>query len=282
MIVPADTLYQLLGAIPPGLEAALLLLHDEATLRDPRDRSGLFPLLVPLATDAEGRAVGLLRWPTPGNTPFPVVYQDGHGLRMLATSLESFAHERLVVADTTDTWEDFHDRAAAGIYERGAFARSGAQYPMYLLTRVGMPPAMFEVLVEAHRKRGDQDAALVTADRALRGAEGWARPHLVRARLYKDLGRDPKEMAQMALAEPLWTLGEPAFAELSAMAGHRPPFDATAYRRLAADARLPVLDRAAHLLDAAFIEEEPWDAVRPALADAYAEAGLASVAALVR
>ena len=141
-----------------------------------------------------------------------------------------------------------------------------------------MPPALFEAIIESHRERGDRDAALVSADRALRNAEGWARPHLVRARLQRDLGLDPREAAQMALVEPLWTLGEPAFAEVCALAGRPPPHDASGYWRLAEDKRLPILDRAAHLLDAAFIDGGDWDGVRPALANAYAEAGLASVA----
>ena len=51
--------------------------------------------------------------------------------------------------------------------------------------------------------------------------------------------------------------------------------------RLAEDIRLPVLDRAAHRLDAAFVDGEPWDAVRAPLAAMYAESGLSAVASLV-
>jgi hypothetical protein len=281
-LIDVEAVHALLGAIPPRLEAAIRLLHDEGTLRDPRDRKGLFPLLVPLATDDEGRAVGLLRWPTPGNAPFPVVRQEGHGLVRIAHSAQAYAHERLVVADTTGTWEDFHDQACAGLYARGDLHRSGMALPLYLLHKVGMTDAMFERFVATHLARGDRDAALVTADRALREAEGWARPHLVRARLLRDLGQDPGEAARMALLEPLWTLGEPAFAEVASLAGIPGPHDGSSHRRLAADARLPVLDRAAHRLDAAFIDGEDWDLVRQDLAGYYAAAGLGAVAALVR
>jgi hypothetical protein len=275
---------RLVGVTVDGLDAAVTLLAAEVALRDPTDRRGLFPLLVPLAEDEAGGTIGLLRWPTPGDAPFPLVRADSGGVVRLARSPRAFVEERLVVADVHDRWTTVHNAIATGVYARGTVTagddpeRSAA---VYLLRRVGWSQARFEAMIVSHLGRGDVDAALITADRALRDSEGWARPHLIRARTLASLGREASEAARMALLEPMWTLGERAFAELSSLAGHRPPFDGSGFRRLADDARLPVLDRAAHRLDAAFVDGEPWDVVRPAVAAAYAEGGLRHVAVLV-
>lgn len=276
------------GLQPPSRLIALRLLlagadHD---LLDPRETAGIFPLLIPLARDDQGHILGFLRWPTPpeGLEP-PLVRQAGATLGLVARSLDEWLHSELAQRDAAG--EDLGGLLGAAnrpgpLYAPGELAASRLPLPAYLLMRAGVSFGFFEELMAAHREKGDVEAALVTADRALRYAPGWARPHAVRARLYAELGRreEAAEAARAALLEPVWTLGEPVEAT-ALLAGWQAPVSSVAWRRLAEDARKLPADRAAHLLDAVSAEGGDWDAARPALAALYREAGLEAVARMV-
>ena len=239
---------------PPRLPALLELLAEDGLLRvDPQETAGLHPLLVPIGRDREGLPVGFLRWPTPGaNAQMPVVVQDSHGLRMLAPSTHALLEGRV---------------PGRSLAER---------------MKIGVAPSFFEDLIDSWRARGDLMAALVTADRATQAFEGWARPLAVRARLLAELGREEeaRDGARWSLLQPVWTLGEP-FAPIARLAGWVGPIGGAPYRRLAEAPDKPILDRAAHLMDAACADGEAWDGLRAPLAALYAEAGLHAVARLV-
>jgi len=283
-----DTLHDLAGVTPPArLEAlALLLSGGSHALLDPTETSGIHPLVVPLARDELGAVLGLLRWPTPPeNMPLPLVRQQGAQLRLVATSVDAWLHAELAHREARGEELGGLARAAnavAPLYEPGQRAQTGLPLNAYLLTRVGVSSDFFEELIDAHFSRGDVTAALVTADRGCRDSPGWARPLAIRARAY-DRAERPEEAAdsaRLSLLQPLWTLGEDP-TPTTRLAGWAHPPSGAPFRLLAGDSSKPVLDRAAHLLDAVCAEGGDWDGVRPALAALYREAGLDGLAAFV-
>ena len=284
-------LYDVAGLTPPSRTGALrmMLAGTDEDLLDPRETAGLHPLVVPLSRDAAGHTLGFLRWPTaPDGLQAPLVRQQGAGggVVLVARSLDEWLHRELATRDARDDDDPGALLVAANrpgtLYSPGDVAVSGLPLPAYLLLKAGVSLAFFEELIEAHLERGDQAAALVTADRALSYAPGFARPHAVRARLYERLGRveEARDAARVGLLEPIWTLGEP-LAPTAVLAAWTPPITGAPFRALADDVRKLPADRAAHLMDAVAADESGWDAVRPALAALYREAGLDAVAALV-
>ena len=276
------------GVRPPARLAALsmFLAGGAAPVRDPGDRRGLHPLVIPLAGDEKG-TLGLLRWPTAlEELPLPVVRVDGRGMVLVARSVDEWLHRELATRDArgegVGALLDAANRPGR-LYEVGDVARTGLPLPAFLLLKVGVNHEFHEELAEKHLERGDAVAALVTADRSCRVATGWARPHAYRAHLFARLERheEAAEAARLALIEPVWTLGMP-FSPVARRAGWKEPITSVSYRRLASSADKLPLDRAAHLLDAAAVDGTPWDDVRDEIAACYAEAGLAGVARFVR
>jgi hypothetical protein len=255
----------------PALE--LVLAGTDWVAVDPAERSGLLPLLIPLAHDGE-RTLGLLRWATPEpDAPMPLVSTSGAGLHLLASSLDTWLRRELATREAKG--EDLSGLLSAAnhpgrLYHPGEAAASGLPLNAFLLLRVGVCPAFLAELAEAHLERGDQTAALVSAERAERSSEGWASPTAFRALLLERLGKHDQaaDTARLALLNPVWTL-ERAFAPIARLAGWRDPITSRAYRTLAEDGTKPPLDRAAHLMDAAAVEGGVYDAIRPALAALY-------------
>lgn len=288
MSTHAEFLRDVAGVTPPARLPALLawFAGGAAPIADPRDRRGVHPLVVPITRDGAD-VVGFLRWPTPdAGAPLPIVRTTRDGLRLVARSADQLLHRELAVRDATpgESPGALLDAANAPgrLYEVGDVARSGLPLKAFLLLKVGVTHEFFEELIEMHLERGDTQAALVTADRACRDADGWGRPLAFRAALYERLGMHEMvaEAAQMALLEPTWTLGGP-FAPTARRAGWRDPIDGSPYRRRAADPEKPALDRAAWLMDATHVDGGDWDAVRGELAGLYREGGLEPVARLV-
>lgn len=284
----ADAL-RAVGLEPPSrLEALLMYLAGgNPEIVDPSERRGVHPLLVPLARDDQGHVLAFLRWPTPPpNAPLPIVRQEGAQLRLLANSTDELLRRELATRDATPGEAPGALLEAANqagtLYEPGELLRSGLPLKAFLLVKVGVTPEFFEELALAHLERGDEQAALITADRGCMGAPGWARPHAFRAQLLEQLGRieEARDSARMALLEPVWTLGRP-FEPVARLAGWRDPITSVSYRRLATDPDKPILDRAAHLMDAVAVEGGAWDDVRLQLAAMYAEAGLDEMARFV-
>ena len=276
-------------APPPRLTAwQAILAGSGAEILDPGARAGLHPLVVPVARDPLGAVVGLLCWPTaPEGFPPPVVRQYVQGprrwsLELVATSVDAAVHRELVARDAAgEALPPADPSDPAPVYRAGDLAASGLPLASYRLTRIGEVHGFFEELVDRHLERGATMAALVTADRALRVAPGWARPLAFRALLLARLGQDDeaRDTAAAALAEPIWTMGHP-FGEVAAIAGWR-RVTSEPFRRLADDPQKLPADRAAHLLDAVAVEGGDWGRDRDRIAALYAEAGLAGAAALV-
>jgi len=289
----ADFLSGIAGVPAPArLRAYLALLAGQGSqILAPTERRDLHPLVVPLARDGAGAVVGLLCWPTaPPGFPLPVVRQSAvpalrWTLELLASSVDQALHRELVCRDARgepvpESWAS-DPEGGEPLYRSGDLAASGLPLAVYRLTRVGETFAFFEDLISRHLEGGATMAALVTSDRLLRIAPGWARPMAVRARLLASLGEpeQARDSAAAALADPVWTLGLP-FAEVATIAGWT-SVSAEPFRRLAADVRKPPADRAAHLLDAIAVEGGAWSTERLALADLYRQAGLHSTARMV-
>lgn len=283
----SDLVRSLAGVAPPNRLRALMLYLAGGSFEivDPRQRSGVHPLVIPLARDDQGHTIGLLRWATPpADLPMPLVRQRGPQLDYLAGSADEMLRRELATRDVRGESLDALlavANEAGPLYEVGEVARTGLPLKAFLLLKVGVGFGFLEELAEAHLDRGDPQAALVTADRACRITTGWARPHAFRALLLNRLGiaDEARDAARVALLEPVWTLGIP-YERVAELAG----LDATSapYRALAQRADRPVLDRAAHLLDAVAIEDGDWDRVRPELARLYEQAGLTALAGFVR
>ncbi len=278
---------ELLGTSTPerleGLRA--WALATGWTLRDPGERAGLMPLLVPLA-QRFGTTLGLLRWPTPDpDTVPPVVRTNGWQLHLVAPSVDALLHRVLVEQDAEGTWDDRFAEAVdptGALYSRGMLGASRLPLPAYLLMRVGMDHDFFARLIDRHFERGDVQAALVTGDRVARSTHGFARGLALRAHSLERAGKldEARDAARVTLLEPVWTLGEP-FAPFARLAGWSDPITSIAFKRLADDDTKPPADRAAHRLDQVAVDQGAWDDARPELEALYREAGLEDVATLV-
>ena len=191
-------------------------------------------------------------------------------VRLLAASTEQFLHRVAVLREAAG-----RDPALDAFYVPGTQQASKLPVQAYLLLKVGGLPEIYEALALRHEEKGDLKAAMVTLDRCAGLFPDWGRFHVLRAQLFVQQGRDEeaRDAARGALSQPLWTLGAPP-AEVAALAGAT--LSPEHYRSLEG----PLLDRAAHLLDAAFLEGD-WEAIREPLAVLYREAGLDKVADFV-
>jgi hypothetical protein len=289
MMHPAELLTLAGTQVPPRLRELLLLLASGgASPVEPDEVEGVHPLVIPLALEPGGALLGLLRWPT--GSVLPLVRQHALGPRrgsldLVALDVDAAVHRILVLRESQG--EELGGALLAAVnrpgvlYQPGDRARSGLPLNAYLLLRVGESHSFFDELVDLHLERGDKTAALVTADRACRVAEGWGRPQASRALLLEKLGQteEARDAAAAALAEPLWTLGHP-FDAIAPLAGWTSA-SGEPFRRLGLDPTRPPADRAAHLMDAHAVDLRPWDELRPTLVDLYREAGLPEVASLV-
>jgi len=279
----ADYIEEVARTEPPERLRALLVWaagEEDLELVEPTSRAGLHPLVVPIARGEE-EMLGLLRWPTaPAGHPMPLVLAGRH-MRLVSLSTDQWLHRRLVTRDAMGEGIGGLGRACGDLYVEGALAASALPLNAYLLLKVGGHADLYEELAAAHLDRGDEMAALVTADRATTAIPGWGSPLVFRMRLLSQLGRAQaaEEAAKVALTEPVWTFGGP-FERVARTAGWADVSSAP-YRRLVEAVELP-LDRAAHLMDAVAVEGGDWDACREPLAACYAEAGLDDIAAFVR
>lgn len=280
------------GATPPVRLPVLLtaLIGAGGRVRDPSDRAGLHPLVVPLVVEEDGGTLGLLVWPTPDpGMPLQVVRQAAdrpETLELVAVSTDTFLHRDLALRESRG--EELPDALLHAVntpdtlYTPGQLATSNLPPSAYLLVKVGEVHTFFEELIERHLDKGDATAALVTSDRACRQDHGWARPWVHRAHLLARVGQaeEARDTARLALAEPVWTFGHP-FGPLAELAGWD-TITSIAYRKLANNDTKSPADRAAHLMDATAIDGGDWDGIREELGALYAEAELEGIARLVR
>jgi len=285
----ADFLSDTAGlAVPPRLQALLLYFAGTLDLISPDQTDGIHPLMVPIGADETDGIYGFLRWPTaPKSLPIPIVRQVGSSLFLMANSADEMLHRELA-------WRDAQEDESPGalliaanreesLYEIGDVSRTGLPLPAYFLLKVGVPTSFFEDLIEGHLERGDEMAALVTAERACSAAPDWGRPHAIRTKLLIKLGKleEARDSARAALVEPIWTLGTP-FEPIATLAGWKPPITAKPYWELVEDTSKLPADRAAHFMDAIAVEGASWTDHRAALAALYEEAELPELAAFIR
>lgn len=287
----ADLLHEATAWPAPSRSTALSLLvavHCPELL-DPRERKGmgLHPLLIPLGREPDGTVLGFLRWPTPDEgSPLPIVRQGAHGLELVARSTDEWLHRELAIRDATEGDAPGPLLEATNregeLYPLGGVAISGLPLKAYVLLKTGATFEFHEKLVEAHLAKGDTQAARITADRACRVATGWARPQAYRALLLQRLGdaEIARDSAVAALTEPVFTLGMP-FEPVARLAGWKGDITSASFRSLATNPAKPLLDRAAHVMDAVAVEGSDWDATRGPLAALYTEAGLTDMARVV-
>lgn len=209
----------------------------------------------------------------------PLVLAGDH-IQLKSLSVDQWLHRELATRDSRGESLGGLGREGEDVYVPGALAASSLPLMAYLLLRVGGQPDLYEDMAGRHLDKGDDMAALVTADRATTAIPGWGSPMHFRMRLLTQLGRTQaaQEAARCTLTEPVWTFGAP-FEPVAELAGW-PDASSAPYRRLVESAELP-LDKAAHLMDAVAVEGGDWDAAKPELAACYAEAELHDVAAFI-
>lgn len=282
-MIDVEALASFSGDVPPeGLDALIALnLGLGAQPVDAQRVVSRMPLVFPLWQDVGEGFVGLLVWPTPEpGMPLPVVRCTGHRLRCLAPSARDLLRQQLGALDARG---DLPGGESSGVYEPGEVRHSGLDLLRWQTARAGGSPLHFERVASEHLRSGDATAALVALEVANTRFGGWACTHASRHRLLLALGRgvEARDAALAALSLPVWTL-DGAFSPIARAAGWADPIDGRPYRSRAAAPDVAPADRAAHLLDAAAVDEVPWSEVRDAAADGWTEAGLLHVAALAR
>ncbi|GAX75565.1 hypothetical protein CEUSTIGMA_g3008.t1 [Chlamydomonas eustigma] len=279
----------------------------------PSDRSGLHPLLIPLASDgSESNLVTcLLRWPEPAKAKplvMPVVKMErgSKSVKLLARSVDEYLHRLLAEDDCSGPGPLYEAAGPDGqsLYKPGDVAASGFESKphMYIIKNVGMFPDISESLSLGHMSRGDNTSALVASEWYMRNNHfnGWARPYEFAAELFTKLGKrqeEARDMARVALRLPWWTLegsyeaardmgmlsGSPRevrynLSEEAAAAAQATMSQGVSFRE-PKPPQAASLDKAAELLDMVVAGEEPsYDGIRERLAQAYSEAGLKDVA----
>lgn len=283
-----DFLRDVAGVTPPSrLRALLMYFVGSLEIVPPEKTEGVHPLVIPIGEDEDGHLYGFLRWSTPtANLPLPIVRQVNSSLHLMANSADEMLHRELAWRDTADNENPGALLTAANrdevLYEIGAVAMTGLPLPAYFLLKVGVPTSFFDELIRGHMERGDETAAMVTAERACSAAHGWGRPHVMRTKLLIELNKfeEARDSARAALLDPVWTLGSP-FEPIARLAGWKDPITSQPYRDLSEDESKLPLDRAAHLMDAVTVEGGNWHACRAPLAGLYKDAGLDSLAAFI-
>lgn len=298
------------------LDALVRVLKAQgAQLTSPADRSGLHPLVIPLAQSSQddGFMTCLLRWPAkPKGMELPVVRMTRGGLsvQMLARSAAEYLHRAMAEEEAA-----LGQGAAAGpvaeaagaegaaLYEAGAFARSGLPtMQAYLTRKAGMYCDVAEALAQGHLARGDEMSALITAEWYTRPSHfpDWGRPYEFNSALLRGIGRleEARDVARVAMRTPWWSLQE-GFAASRTAAGMSGGADQV---RAALDEQEEManggvlqgqfrtnpkteqqvhMDEASHWMNRAAAGEVAWDEVRGQVAEEYRAAGLPEVAAFV-
>ena len=283
--------------------AALAARATGFTTCDPALRTGLHPLVVPLAASTCGKILGLLHWPGQEGGPSVVrtQRQDGNPEKHAATLMlqpcgtpAQYARRLAVEADLAADSTSAEIIAAAaeatteagGVpYGAGELAASKMQVPHFLLTRVGPFTDVWEGIVTNQLAKGDQTAALIACERATALNPGWGCCAYLHSTLMGSLGRtdEQRDLALSALEAPFWTLGVPmadvmAAAQLSHVDDLRGLVRAME-DKVRAQQNMPprteeelALLRAMDALDEVVRTEGLWDDARDTVAAALREA----------
>ena len=281
---------------------AATLRAQGRTLRDPAQRKGLHPLVLPMADAPSGGVLGLLRWPAPNGGLLVVEAPRDAPHSLLARGTPShYARRAAVQADASGDASlaelvaaaaDLAAEASEPAYEPGAFAASRLKLDQYLLLKVAQGfPDVWEKLARDRLAAGKETEALVAGERAASHNPGWGCCMWLQSTMYAELGRaeERRDSALAALEAPFWTIGAPV-AEVQAAAGleHVPNLKAlmrtmeAASREKQGEPPPPpaeaALAEALDLMDEVVRLRGGWDEARPPVADALRRAGLADAA----
>lgn len=295
----------------PRVEVLLKVLEAQGQAAvSPADRSGLHPLLIPLAQQQGGSGSGeltcLLRWPEGHKgMELPVVSQarGGTQVRLLARSLDEYLHRALAEAEASGSSADVTEAAgsdAAQLYQPGAFAASGLPtLDAYLTRKAGMFPDVAERLALAHLAKGDQMSALITGEWYMRNSHfpGWGRPYEFNSQLMARVGRaeEARDVARLSLRLPWWSFadGFAAMRDTAEMSGGVAAIrqameeqdemsNMPGMKTVIKTEKQQEMEEADWLMNTAAAGEASWDDIRSAVADRYAAAGLREVADFIR
>lgn len=301
-----------------GPLARLLRLQGHMPV-EPTHRSGLHPLVVPLARAASGETFGLLRWPLPeAESVVNVVVQPPAAAGASSPSLSlrpcgtvaQFARRAAVEVDASGSPDSASSASSAEIleaaadvvtatggrpYEPGELSASRLKTVQFLLLRVGPFADIWDTVARSQLAKGDETAALVAAERASALNPGWGCCLYLQSQLMTSLKRhdEARDLALGALELPWWTLGAPlqevlAAAQLSHIEDLRGlvrSMEDKVREQQNAPPRTPselALLRALDALDDTVRSGGTWDAVRHTVAEALSEAGYEDDAAVAR
>lgn len=281
---------------------------------DATRRSGLHPLVVPLATTGGGDVLGLLRWPVQADALTVVrTRPQQQGITSLHSwslqpcgSPAQYARRVAVEADAAASSANAaKDSSLIGVaaaatveaggdpYRSGELAASRLGLLHYLLVRVGPFTDVWESVAHGQLAKGDETAALIAAERSSSLNPGWGCSVYLQSTLMGRLGRrdEQRDLALSALEAPFWTLGSPlneakAAAQVSHFENLRQVvrgMEDTVRQQQNAPPRTAeelALLRALDALDEVVRTEGLWDDARPLVARSLREAGLDAAAAI--
>ncbi|KAL4440277.1 hypothetical protein ABPG75_003278 [Micractinium tetrahymenae] len=303
----------------PKVETLLKVLEAQGQAAvSPADRSGLHPLVIPLAQQQQqqhgsgGSGNGsseltcLLRWPEGHQgMELPVVSQarGGSQVRLLARSLDEYLHRALAEEEQGGGAGAVATAAGpegAALYEAGAYGRSGLPtLDAYLTRKAGMFPDVAERLVQAHLDKGDTMSALITSEWYMRNSHfpGWGRPYEYASQLMARVGRaeESRDVARIALRMPWWSFAD-GFAAIRDAAGisggmaevrraleeQDEMSNMPGMKTVIKTEKQQEMEEADWLMNTVAAGEAEWDDVRGAVADRYTAAGLRDVADFIR
>lgn len=228
----SEFLQQVAKVDPPQRLAGLLniLKLQGHELLNPRERSGLNPLLIPLAKDHSDQSIiGFVRWPTQKESmPLQVVKTNEVGLTLLALDTDSYclrqaveldiagdnrAGEVLALADPPDNKKYPLGYAANFINitklpKTSEENRQRLNLDRFLLLKVGPFLDSYRRLAFDYDKLGNEVNALITCERAVNVFFGWGSPMTLHMQLLAKTGRadEARDSAKAVLANPKFTL----------------------------------------------------------------------------
>ena len=315
----------------------VILLHDieEEAVDIVSARELVHPLAIPLTRNKKtGAYTCILVFPSHiKGQPWSVVRTSsssnpGRGLELLSMDANQYLMKLVIEIEDVVYNNNFQGRANINIdddivdvvrlidiankyvddnakkYTTRDLKKSGYNVDQFLFMKVGPFPDVFETLTYRHLTKGDEQAALVTAEKAYNTFKGWGQPYATYCKILKEMPSRELELRDAALAAfrtPLWTIAtsEAELKEIGSYTGKGDyDFICNRYWTLYADEtrgedqikqgkpkELVATERAAFLMDAATLganDIKEWKDVREKLSAMYEEADILHLAKLVK
>eukprot|EP01031_Cornospumella_fuschlensis_P022269 gene22269-27232_t len=303
--------------VPKRLDTLLKLLSFQGLeFVPPSQRSGLNPLLIPLAKNVtDGSTLSYIRWPTQKEAmDLQIVRTNEVGVTLVSMSTDQYCHRQVVELDFAGNPNVVEaasllnkDSPLYNIGDYMSMFRSG-KFPVntpaerrlvldrYLLLKVGAFPDCYERLAENFEAQKNEISALVTCERAVNVFYGYGHPVAFHARLLQRLGRtkEAQDAARSALHLPKWTVAH-SRSDLESITQAAGFSNCLVVGEMhAVRARDPrekdqqegvspqqiSLDQAAHLMDAVALGgvQGGWEAAKKEIAQKYRDGGYPDMA----